>query len=135
MVERVVDGDTVIVTFDGGSQRVRILNVDAPESVKPDSPVECLGPEASAFTSQLLPSGTSVRLAFDVEPTGRYDRLLAAVYLEDGRSVGTELARAGLAEPVQYGDNFRFLAEIEAASAEARAAGVGLFASDLACAQ
>jgi micrococcal nuclease len=54
-VERVVDGDTLIATRNSRRVRVRLIGVDAPESVKPDSPVECFGPEASAQLEQLLP--------------------------------------------------------------------------------
>lgn len=46
-VAKVVDGDTIDVRYDGETHRVRLLNVDTPESVDPAKPVECLGPEAS----------------------------------------------------------------------------------------
>ncbi|MEY2849713.1 MAG: hypothetical protein RI885_2380 [Actinomycetota bacterium] len=126
-VERVVDGDTVVVVLDGESVRVRLLNVDSPESVKPDSPVECLGPEASAALSGLLPVGTTVTLEFDRETTDQYGRMLAAVVTSDGTFVTAALAGAGLAEPVVYGGNDRFLAEVERAADEARSARVGLW--------
>src|SRR5688572_15108168 len=59
---KVVDGDTVVVDIDGQRQTVRLIGIDTPETVKPNSPVECFGPEASAFTEQLLPVGTPLRL-------------------------------------------------------------------------
>jgi micrococcal nuclease len=63
-VERVVDGDTFIAVRDGRRVRVRLIGVDAPESVKPDAPVECYGREASALLSRLLPAGAPVRGAY-----------------------------------------------------------------------
>jgi hypothetical protein len=51
-VERVVDGDTVILLLDGRQVRVRLIGVDAPESVDPRRPVERFGREASAFLGQ-----------------------------------------------------------------------------------
>src|SRR5215212_5435625 len=63
---RVVDGDTVVVDIDGQHETVRLIGIDTPETVKPDSPVECFGPEASAFTKHLLPTGTALRLVRDV---------------------------------------------------------------------
>ena len=42
-VTRVVDGDTVEAEIDGREEDVRYIGVDTPESVKPDSPVECYG--------------------------------------------------------------------------------------------
>lgn len=47
-VARVVDGDTALVVVDGDERRVRLLGVDAPESVTPDRPVECFGPSPRA---------------------------------------------------------------------------------------
>ncbi|MBI5087957.1 MAG: nuclease, partial [Actinobacteria bacterium] len=47
-IERVVDGDTVVADFDGRRETVRLIGIDTPETVKPDAPVECFGPEASA---------------------------------------------------------------------------------------
>ena len=53
-VERMVDGDTLLVD---GLGRVRLMGINSPESVKPDSPVEPWGPEASAFTKQFSGPG------------------------------------------------------------------------------
>ncbi|THG33208.1 thermonuclease family protein [Naasia lichenicola] len=129
LIDRVVDGDTVIVDIDGESDdvRVRMLNVNAPESVKPDSPVECLGPEASAFTKSLLSEGDEVTLEFDAERYDQYGRTLASVITADGENVGVELARAGLARAVSYDGNERFRPAVDDAIAEARADRVGLF--------
>ncbi|MBS1838545.1 MAG: thermonuclease family protein, partial [Actinobacteria bacterium] len=57
-VERVVDGDTIVADVRGSRERVRLIGIDTPESVKPNSPVECYGKEASAHTQELLPEGT-----------------------------------------------------------------------------
>src|SRR4051794_12817340 len=46
-VERVVDGDTLLLT---SGQRVRLLGVDTPETKDPQRPVERFGLEASEFT-------------------------------------------------------------------------------------
>ena len=56
-VERVVDGDTVDLRFASGRERVRLLGIDTPETVKPNTPVQCFGPEASARAKALLPHG------------------------------------------------------------------------------
>lgn len=80
-VVAVVDGDTVEVAVAGRRETVRLLGVDAPETVHPERPVECFGPEAVAFTrSHLL--GRTVRLRFDRVRRDGYGRLLA--YLEVG---------------------------------------------------
>ena len=79
-------------------ERVRLLGVDTPETVKPDTPVECFGPEASARTKELLPPGTAVRVQRDTEARDRYDRLL--VYLwrgDDGLFVNQTIVAGGFA--------------------------------------
>lgn len=133
VVTRVVDGDTIQVTVGGGEQRVRLLNIDTPESVDPDRPVECLAPEATAFLEGLLPVGTPVRLEYDEVRTDRYGRTLAGVFTADGALVNAEIARAGLAAVVVFDDNVRFLPPVEEARAEAETAGVGLYSTQMEC--
>ena len=90
-VERVVDGDTLLLR---GGARVRLLGVDTPETVKPETPPEPWGLEATAFTKTLV-EGRDVRLEFDHERTDRYGRILAFVYVGD-QLLNEELVRAGL---------------------------------------
>lgn len=91
LVERVVDGDTIIVE---GVGRVSLIGVDTPETVHPNRPVEFFGKEASAFTKRLL-EGKRVRLEYDQERQDRYGRTLAYVYLSDGTFVNAEIVRRG----------------------------------------
>jgi micrococcal nuclease len=64
-VVRVVDGDTIEVNpAVSGTDGVRFLGVDTPETVDPGEPVEPYGPEASAFTKAQL-EGERVTLIFD----------------------------------------------------------------------
>ena len=91
LVERVVDGDTIIVE---GVGRVRLIGVDTPETVHPNRPVEFFGKEASAFAKRLL-EGKRVRLEYDQERQDRYGRTLAYVYLADGTFVNAEIIRRG----------------------------------------
>ncbi len=92
-VERVVDGDTFVLS---GGDRVRLIGIDTPESVHPEKPVEPFSREASAFAKRLL-EGKTVRLEFDVQERDKYGRLLAYVYLEDGTFVNAELVKNGFA--------------------------------------
>jgi micrococcal nuclease len=96
--------------------------------VKQDSPVECFGPEASAFLEQLLPEGTPVRLSRDVEPRDQYDRLLAYVERSsDGLFVNVEIARQGYAQQLTIPPNVAHADEVRAAVREAREADRGLW--------
>lgn len=125
-VVRVVDGDTVDIRIDGEVTRIRLLNVDAPETVNPSEPVECLGPEASNLLHELLPAGSRVSLKYDAERKDRYGRDLAAVF-RDGKFVNGQLAAAGVAVPITVGRNSLFRPEVDAAFAQAARARVGFF--------
>lgn len=129
-VVRVVDGDTVVVDIDGHDETVRLIGIDTPETVKPNSPVECFGPEASAFTKHLLPEGTLVRLERDVEARDDYGRLLAYLYLAgDGTFVNLLLARQGYAALLTFPPNVAHVDEFVDAAEAARVDGLGLWSA------
>lgn len=117
-VTRVVDGDTIEVVITGRtdgpgaglaevgvSHKVRLTGIDTPESVKPGSPVECFGKEASDATSALL-EGREVALVKDAEEVDGYDRLLRYVYLND-EMVNARLVVNGYASAYTYPPNVR----------------------------
>lgn len=132
VVTSVVDGDTIRVSRAGEEFKVRLLNIDTPESVDPAKPVECLAPEATAFLRQRLPVGTAVQLEYDREREDRYGRDLAGVFV-DGSLVNAEIARAGLGGAVVYDGNDRFYDEVLAAQRQATLNGVGLHSAEVAC--
>jgi micrococcal nuclease len=86
-VVRVVDGDTLVASAGGRTFYVRLLGIDTPETHRPGTPVECGGPEASASMRALARPGAAVRLETDPgqDRVDRYGRLLAYVWLSDGR--------------------------------------------------
>lgn len=131
-VVRVVDGDTVVVSIKGRRETVRLIGVDTPETVHPTVGVEPFGPEASAFTKSLLPPGTEARLEFDVQERDRYGRLLAYVYLPDGRMVNAEILRAGMGQLLTVTPNVKHVDLFVRLQREAREAGRGLWAEALA---
>jgi micrococcal nuclease len=123
-----VDGDTIVVRVDGRDENARLIGVDTPETKHPTRPVECFGPEASSFLTDLLPAGTAVRLERDVEGRDRYGRLLVYVHRSgDGLFVNVELARQGMARPLTIEPNVANTAEVAAATSEARRDGRGLW--------
>jgi micrococcal nuclease len=104
-ITRVVDGDTVEARVGGETEDIRYIGVDTPESVKPDTPVECYALEASHFNERLV-EGETVRLDFDAERRDTYGRLLAYVHLGD-RFVNAELVRRGYATTLTIAPNTR----------------------------
>jgi len=92
-VTRVVDGDTIEVSIGGTLYRVRYIGIDTPETVAPDRPVGCYGPEASAANKALV-EGKTVTLEKDVSDVDQYGRLLRYVYV-GSTFVNAELVRQG----------------------------------------
>ena len=115
-VQRVIDGDTIIVNTDEESDmRIRFIGMDTPESVHPDEWKNTEeGLIASDFTMNLLPEGSTVYLEKDISDTDRYDRYLRYIWLTeevpadaDKKFIGEYmvngiLIKEGLAEVTTY---------------------------------
>jgi micrococcal nuclease len=122
-----VDGDTIDVRIDDGRvERVRILGADTPETKDRRKPVQCFGPEASAYTHARL-SGRQVSLETDSEARDKYGRLLAYVYV-DGKRYDDELLRLGYARLLIIPPNGAHGRAMLEAELEARTARRGLWA-------
>jgi micrococcal nuclease len=127
-VVRVIDGDTIVVHIGGRDENVRLLGIDTPETHKPDTPVECYGPEASERMAALLPAGTTVRLVRDVEARDRYGRLLAYVYRDsDDLFIDLTMVSEGFAGTLAIPPNLAHRSELDTATAAAQTARRGLW--------
>ncbi|MCW3016252.1 MAG: thermonuclease family protein [Solirubrobacterales bacterium] len=126
-VIRVVDGDTVHVSASGAEETVRYIGVDTPESVKPNTPVQCYAKAASHRNEELV-DGEAVRLVVGEEPRDRYGRLLAYVYrTADDRFVNAELVAGGFARTLTIPPNVRYRVRFAALADAARQARRGLW--------
>lgn len=119
-VERVVDGDTVVLS---GLGKARLIGVDTPEVY---GGVECYGRAASAYAKRTL-TGRRVRWRYDVEHRDRYDRALVYLWLDDGRFFNSMLVREGYATPLTIPPNVAFADRFVADQRAARRAGRGLW--------
>ncbi len=97
-VDHFVDGDTITVNMNGTIETVRFIGIDTPETHKPNTPVQCYGPAAAAYTKNRI-GNQRVRLVSDSLSTNRdrYNRLLRYVYLPDGTNLDQELVAKGYA--------------------------------------
>ena len=141
-VVRVVDGDTLDVRIGGRVERVRLIGVDTPEvheseklyrdaerSGRDVETIRALGARASEFVKGLVHPGDTVTLEFDWQRRGKYGRLLAYVYLPDGRMLNEVIICSGYGMaytrfPFRQDLMDRFLA----CQRKARAKGLGLWA-------
>lgn len=130
-VTRVVDGDTVhVVDAAGLDTTLRLIGLDSPETKKPRTPVQCGGLAATAYAKDAL-LGKRVQLVADPtqDTVDRYGRRLGYLRLADGTDYSTEAVRAGVARAYTYDKPALEDPAIQAAEAEARAAGRGGWSS------
>ena len=102
-VTRVIDGDTIEVSIAAHTDEVRYIGIDTPETVKPGTPIQCFGPQASVLNHRLV-EGRAVRLVFDSERRDVYGRLLAYVFVGQ-RFVNARLVRLGYARTLTIPPN------------------------------
>lgn len=118
-VVAVIDGDTIDVEHEGGTDRVRIIGIDTPEIGRRGAEDECYAQEARTIIDDLL-YGETVELIPDPtqDDTDRYDRLLRHVE-HDGTNVGLHMITVGAAEEftfnMPYQDHADFIAAQQAA--------------------
>lgn len=95
-IDHFVDGDTIAVNMNGKVENIRFVGVDTPETHKPNTPVQCYGSAAAAYTKNRIGSDR-VRLVSDSLSTNRdrYNRLLRYVYLTDGTDLNEALIQNG----------------------------------------
>ncbi len=143
-VVRVMDGDTFHCRLSSGENvRVRLIGVDTPESS--DNPkarrdagrsgqsleeIIKMGRASAEFTKRLLPRGETVYLEFDAQKTDRYGRLLAYVWLRDGRMLNELLLREGYAMVYTIPPNVKYQKRFLQAQREAREKRRGLWGTE-----
>lgn len=125
-VKKVVDGDTIVVDFNGTDEKVRLIGVDTPESVHKDKSKNVKeGKIASNYTKAKL-ENKQVELEFDIQQKDKYGRLLAYVYI-DGNMVNKMLLEDGMAKLATYPPNVKYVEEFKKIQAQARQKNVGFW--------
>jgi micrococcal nuclease len=128
-VVRITDGDTIVVAYGGKEYKVRYIGMDTPETVDPSSPIQWMGPQATAANAALV-EGKTVFLEKDVSEVDRFDRLLRYVWLTNGTAwtlVNLELVRQGVASAKSYPPDTKYDALYLVAQGEAHRSALGLW--------
>jgi micrococcal nuclease len=123
-VERVGDGDSFELQ---GGDRVRLLQIDAPEL----GVGECYAEQATRLLRALLRPGGEIGLEADaaLDASDRFGRRLRYAFA-DGVNVNVDLVRQGAATPYFFaGEEGRYAGELLDAVDEARAEGRGMWAA------
>lgn len=126
-IVRVVHGDTFTIKSSGGETKIRLIGVNTPETVDPNSPVEEYGKEASDYTNGRLKEGMTVELEYDVQQVDQYGRQLAYLWIGDEMFNAT-LVQEGYAQVETYAPNLKYVDFFSTLEQEAEAQGKGLWA-------
>jgi len=127
---RVIDGDTIDILYKGKKERIRLLCVNTPESVHPDtSKNTAMGKMASAYTKLCL-FDKFVSLEFEKKKRGKYGRLWAYVFI-DGQNFCLNLVEKGWSPYyTKYAISEKYHSEFIAAEKEAKAKGLNIWVTN-----
>ncbi len=124
----VVDGDTIVVKGDEGKMNVRMIGIDAPESVHPIKEKNTPEGEVAAEYTRSLLEGKYVYLELDEDALDQYGRTLAYVWDENHEHMYEEpLLKQGYAKTMSFDPNTMYDSEFEEFESEARRAGAGFW--------
>lgn len=122
-VDRVIDGDTVKLKFeDGTNESLRILLIDTPEDTKEK---QYLGDVSTSFAKNNLKKGDIVYVETDGAKTDKYGRYLGYLWYDstgnkDYKMYNEEVVREGLARVGYIYDAVRHLDKMKAAQYKAK---------------
>lgn len=110
VVEKVEDGDTIVVNLDGNMQRVQLIGIDAPEDKQnPKLNVDSkrmnikkaeligMGELATKHLKSLIRVGEKVSLQGNLKQKDRYGRLPAIVINDENISLNLNMVDSGYA--------------------------------------
>jgi micrococcal nuclease len=139
-VTRIVDGDTLKISYNGQKESVRLIGIDTPESrvnkkTKKDAKrsgqdietIIALGKRATAYVESLIKAGDTIIIELDVQEKDWYGRLLGYVYLSNGKMLNEEIVKAGYANVMTVPPNIKYKDKFLKAYKDARERKVGLW--------
>lgn len=112
---RAKDGDTLVININGTEDIVRLVEIDTPESVHPNTGKNSIeGIKASNYVKSLLSENQILYLTKDITDRDQYGRLLRLVWLEKpitdkkeelrNKCLNANLLLNGYAKVVMYDD-------------------------------
>lgn len=130
---RVIDGDTLEALYKGEVVRIRLIGIDAPESMENEKAINAslrngedidviiaMGKQSTAFVEGLLQENDTVSVEFDKKERDEYGRLLGYVFLQDRRMLNEEILKAGYADIVTFPPNTKYIKRLYGAYLDAR---------------
>ncbi len=105
-VLRVTDGDTVVLT---DKRKIRLIGINTPELAHYPKPAEAFSLQAKRFVEASIRPNKNVYLKYGAERKDHYGRVLAHLFLNDGRNLNAMLVENGLASAVVFPPNLNLV--------------------------
>jgi len=142
VVEKIEDGDTIVVTIDGKSQRIQLSGIDAPEDTEnakfkldvktkgiSEQQLLEIGGAATDFLKSQLAAGEKVTFQGELGKPDKYGRIPAIVLLHN-ESLNQRMVEQGYAVVLnRYPLQPAFKAALEQAQKQAQSNKLGLWKS------
>jgi micrococcal nuclease len=128
-VLKVVDGDTIKALIQNKEDTVRLIGINAPETVDPQKSAQCFGKESSDKAKEIL-TGKTIILESDSSQKDRdeYGRLLRYVFLQDETNFNEFMIENGFAREYTFKNNdYKYQSEFIQAQQRARTQSKGLW--------
>ncbi len=122
-VTKVIDGDTITIKTTNGKVKIRLAQIDAPETSHFGSKAQPYGKEAALFLTGLV-ANRFVRV--ETETVDQYGRNVGTVYV-DGNNINREMVKNGYAWVYREYAHDSTLSDLEK---DARERHIGLWRSD-----
>lgn len=123
-VVKVIDGDTLDARLGGRRVRLRLLNVDAPETAHNGQAADCLADQATVRLRELAPPGSRLRVS--EHGVDRFGRILGGLYTSGGELINARLVADGLAAPMVVNRQTDLIKPVREAQSQAATLGAGL---------
>lgn len=125
-----VDGDTARFKINGKEESVRFLAIDTPETVKPNTPIQPYGKEASTYTCDILSNAKNIKLEFEESnQTDKYGRGLAWVFADE-ELVQKSLITKGYGKVAYLFGNYKYTDDLQAAERIAKENRLGIWSEE-----
>ena len=125
-IKYIYDGDTVMLHT---GKRLRYLGIDAPELDYEGGNNEFLAVASRRFNQKLV-GRQVVRIEFDKQRNDHHNRMLAYVFLNNGKMVNVMMLRKGLAHVMIQRPNTKYFAHLLENQRLAISDGIGIWQRD-----
>lgn len=127
VVQKIIDGDTIVVFLENNEVTVRVIGIDTPETAVSPEGEQCYGEEATDYATSLL-LGKTVTVSTDEtqDVYDKYGRLLAYISV-DNSDFGQQLIENGFAKEFTYRFPYQKQVLYRTLESEAKKTSVGIW--------